>query len=55
MTNISPTLANLSSQQKLQLLEKLRSQTEKANSTPVNLVDFSNFDQQPAYQQMKQN
>jgi 8-amino-7-oxononanoate synthase len=54
MTNISPTLANLSSQQKLQLLEKLRSQTEKANSAPVNLVDFANFEQHPAYQKMKQ-
>ncbi|MCA2699196.1 MAG: aminotransferase class I/II-fold pyridoxal phosphate-dependent enzyme [Microcystis sp. M179S2] len=54
MTNTSQTLANLSSQQKLQLIEKLRQQKEKANSAPVTLVDFSNFDQQPAYQQMKQ-
>lgn len=53
MTNTSQTLANLSSQQKLQLIEKLRQQKEKANSAPVTLVDFSNFDQQPAYQQMK--
>ncbi|MFM8926211.1 MAG: 8-amino-7-oxononanoate synthase, partial [Microcystis panniformis] len=53
-TNIEQTLTNLSSQQKLQLIEQLRRKTEKANSSPVDLVDFSNFTERPVYKKMKQ-
>ncbi len=53
-SKIEQALTNLSSQQKLQLIDQLRRKTEKSDSSPVDLVDFSNFTERQVYKKMKQ-